>query len=158
MTFGPGTGHDPHPREPGDSHVVDVGPSRLLQHLVCHLQACRELRVLWRGHPHATSAPFGSGPMQLPVFEGGKGPEKQPPDPSLWSHHLPWALLADTGGEDGRSSRSPTLGTAPGPSDFPAVCTECPPGTGGDRTDPIPLNVVVVEQGEKPQTLLRKLP
>lgn len=50
------------------------------------------------------------------------------------------------------------LGTAPGPSDFPAVCTECPPGTGGDRTDPILLNVTVVEQGEKPQTLLRKLP
>lgn len=115
MTFGPGTGHDPHPREPGDSHVVDVGPSRLLQHLVCHLQACRELRVLWRGHPHATSAPLGSGPMQLPVFEGGKGPEKQPPDPSLWSHHLPRALLADTeaermGGPAGAPRWEPPLG------------------------------------------------
>lgn len=40
------------PLVPRDSHVVDVSPSRLLQHLVCHLEARRELGMLWRGHPH----------------------------------------------------------------------------------------------------------
>ena len=46
--------------------------------------------------PPGTSAPLGSGPVLPPVSEGGRGLDKQPPPPSLWSHHPPWALPADT--------------------------------------------------------------
>lgn len=64
--------------KPGDSHVVDVGPSGLLQHLVCHLQARRELGVLRRRHPHSTATPLSSGPAPLLAFKGGKGAGKAP--------------------------------------------------------------------------------
>ena len=52
-----------------DSHVIDVSPRCLLQHLVCHLKACRKLGVLWRGRPRSTVAHGGSA-RTASNFEG----------------------------------------------------------------------------------------
>ena len=71
--------------------------------------------------PPRNLSPLGSGPVPLPVSEGGKGPEKQPPTPSLWSHHPPQVLPADTKAErtgspvrvQGRAGTTARIGNRP---------------------------------------------
>ena len=65
--------------------------------------------------PPRNLSPLGSGPVPLPVSEGGKGPEKQPPTRSLWSHHPPQVLPVDTEAERRAVQSESRAGLGPPP-------------------------------------------